>query len=143
MADNIDRALTALPTRPLGLRLGAVLLLLFGIFGLLGASTGIFIWHGSALLITFYSITGVLALLEFVCVWGLWALKSWAFWLTVSAEVAWVVCMVIALLISIVWHSSSSLLTSLVFPIAILLCLFVDPGVRTVLRARPGTVKTS
>ncbi len=137
MAKRTNQALTASYIRPLGLRLGAVLLLLFSIFGLVSAFAGIFTWDGYAPPIAFYILDGILALLELALVWALWSLKSWAFWSTISIEV---ICIVLALFVFAIWHLPSSLLTNLVFPIAVILCLFVDANVRPAFHARRESV---
>jgi hypothetical protein len=140
MTKRMNQALTASHIRPLGLRLGAVLLLLFSIFGLVSAFAGIFTWDGSAPFIAFYILGGILALLELALVWALWSLKLWAFWSTISIEA---LCIVLALSVFVIWHLPSSLLTNLVFPVAIILCLFVDPNVRPAFYAHLETMHTS
>lgn len=125
MAEQMNRVLAGPRLRPLGLRLGAVLLLLFSIFGLIHAFAGVF--TGRDMAIIFYILESILSLLELTLVWALWSLKPWAFWATISIEV---ICIVLALFAFIIWHLPSSLLTNLVFPIAIILCFFVDPNVR-------------
>jgi hypothetical protein len=127
MAKDADQVLTPPLVRPLGVRLGAVLLLLFGIFGLLGAFAGLLIQRGHAILTVFYLLDALISAAELVSVWGLWKLKSWAFWATLCIEV---VCIVIALIVFAIWRDTTSLATNLVFPVAILLCLFLDPRVR-------------
>ncbi len=128
MPEQTNQVPTAPRIQPLGLRLGAVLLLLFSIFGLMNAFTGMFVWREHALLITFYIVDSILSLLELTLVWALWSLRPWAFWATVSIES---ICIAFALFTSAIWRLPPSLLTSLVFPIAIILCLFVDPNVRS------------
>ena len=140
MAKRTNQAFTAPYIRPLGLRLGAVLLLLFSIFGLVGAFASVFTWDGSAPSIAFYILDGVLSLLELALVWALWSLKPWAFWSTISIEA---VCIVLALFVFAAWHLPSSLLTNLVFPIAVILCLFVDPNVRPAFHVRVETIHPS
>jgi uncharacterized membrane protein (DUF2068 family) len=140
MAEQRNQTLAAPHNRPLGLRLGAVLLLLFSIFGLLGAFAGLFTPHNITPLIAFYILDGMLSLLELTLVWALWSLKSWAFWTTVSVEG---ICIVLALSSFTIGRPSSSPLTNLVFPLAILLCLFVDPSVRPAFRTRAETMPVS
>lgn len=140
MAKRTNQALTAPQMRPLGLRLGAVLLLLFSIFGLVSAFAGVFTWDGYAPFIAFYILDGILSLLELALVWALWSLKPWAFWSTISIEA---VCIVLALFAFAIWRLPSSLLTNLVFPIAVILCLFVDPSVRSAFHARAEKMNPS
>ncbi len=131
MAENTKDVLTPPAVRPLGVRLGAVLLLLFAIFGLAGAFLGLLIRRGYPALTFFYLLDALIAVVELITVWGLWKLRPWAFWATIYVEA---LCIVIAFIPFLIWHDATSLVTNLAFPVVILLCLLLDPTARVASR---------
>jgi uncharacterized membrane protein (DUF2068 family) len=72
---------------PLGISLLAILNIIVGIFGILSGITIDFIMSGGALtIVSSYQLGAlVIAILQIVAGYGLWTLKSWAWWLAAFA----------------------------------------------------------
>ena len=72
---------------PLGISLLAILNIIVGIFGILTGITIDFIISGGALtIVSSYQLGAlVIAILQIVAGYGLWTLKSWAWWLAAFA----------------------------------------------------------
>ena len=108
--------------RPLGITIISIIL---GIEGILGIIGGIALLGAGALGIT----TLVLGVLHLVLAWGLWTVKTWAFWGTVILEVL--------VLINGIFGLSQNLghgITSLVFAVIVLIYMFADRNVRAAFR---------
>lgn len=119
---NVTRA------RPLGITIIAVILAIQGILGiiagimLLSASGGVFGTLGI--------ITLILGVLYLVLAYGLWTLKTWAYWGTIILEI-------LALLNGILglgMHSFATGIFSLIFAIVVLIYMFADRNVRAAFR---------
>jgi uncharacterized membrane protein (DUF2068 family) len=131
--------------RPLGVTIIAVLLIIAGVLELLlGGLTiaGVFAVghtitvHGhtttahvvDALGSVLGGISLVIGLVTLIFAWGLWTLKTWAFWLVVALEV-------FSLLRHLYEftrpdHSNVSIVLGMILPIVILLYFLLDPNVR-------------
>ena len=130
--------------RPLGVTIIAVLLILAGIVELLLgvlAFAGVFsvahiiMVHGHPVAAHLLdTVGGVLAgisifigIVTLIFAWGLWTLKTWAFWLVVALEV-------FSLLRHLFEftrpeHSTIAIVLGLVLPVVILLYFLIDPNV--------------
>ena len=118
-------------SRPLGITIIAILLFVVGILGLLGSILGLAASIGHPVVIGLLIFGLVLSVLELVLAWGLWTLRSWAFWATVIIEALSVIQGIIALTQG---ASLLSVLISLIIPIIILVYMFVDRNVRAAFR---------
>jgi len=132
-------------TRPLGVTIIAVLLIIAGILELLlGVLTfaGVFsvahiiTVHGhhvaASVLDTLGSILAGISILigivTLIFAWGLWTLKTWAFWLVVALEVFSLVRHLFEF--TRPDHSTTAIVLGMVLPVVILLYFLVDPNVR-------------
>jgi uncharacterized membrane protein (DUF2068 family) len=129
--------LLATRRRPTGVSIIAVLVAIGGIITLIGAiylffGVGVFAFQlpGSlrGVAIWFGILAAIIGLLELFFAWGLWTLKSWAFWAVVILEVL----NIIQILILWLQHYSNfgSFLLSLVLPVVILVYFLADRHVR-------------
>ncbi len=131
--------------RPLGVTIIAILLIIAGIVELLfGVLTfaGIFslahviIMHGhpvtARVLDTLGGILGSISIfigiVTLIFAWGLWTLKTWAFWLVVALEVFSLIRHLLEF--ARPDHSTVAIVLGLVLPVVILLYFLVDPNVR-------------
>ena len=109
--------------RPLGVTIIAILVAIGAIFEIIG---------GLALLAIFAPV-GIFALIigvvSLFVAWGLWTLKPWAFWLVVIVEVIHLVQAILSL-----GRGQSVGIGDVIFPIVILLYLFLDRNVRAAFR---------
>ncbi|HEY0755244.1 MAG TPA: DUF2127 domain-containing protein [Ktedonobacteraceae bacterium] len=111
-------------TRPLGITIIAIIAAVFGILGIIG---GLLLLQASTILGV---ITVVFGLLEFVIAWGLWNLRTWAFWATVIVET-------LALLNGIFTFTqgrATNAIIGIVIPLVILIYMFADRNVRAAFR---------
>jgi len=131
--------------RPLGVTIIAVLLIVAGIveilFGVL-TFAGVFSLahvitaHGhtttAAVLDTLGGILGgisiIIGLVTLFVAWGLWNLKTWAFWLVVIVEGISVIRHLLEF--ARPYHSTVAIVLGLVLPVVILLYFLVDSNVR-------------
>jgi uncharacterized membrane protein (DUF2068 family) len=111
-------------TRPLGITVIAIIVAIYGILAVLG---GITLLGVSATAGVF---TLILAVMELVLAWGLWNLRSWAFWATVVVEVLSLVNSIYALALG----NSFDAFISILIALAVLIYLFADPNVRAAFR---------
>ena len=140
---------TMAPRRPLGVTILAVLLTIQGIFeiivGIIAllaiSSVGHIVdAHGHTTIGTVIDVFGgvlggvsiVVGILTLIFAWGMWALKRWAFWLTIIIEG-----------ISLVRHliefahphpAVGSIVIGLIIPVVILVYFLIDPNVRRAFR---------
>ncbi len=109
--------------RPLGVTIIAILVAIGAVFEIIG---------GLALLAVFAPI-GIFALIVGVIslfvAWGLWTLKPWAFWLVVIVEVIHLVQAIFS-----VARGQGVGIGDIIFPVVILLYLFLDRNVRAAFR---------
>ncbi len=109
--------------RPLGVTIIAILVAIGAIFEIIG---------GLVLLAVFAPV-GILALIVGVVslfvAWGLWTLKPWAFWMVVIVEVVHLIQAILSLT-----RGQGGGVGDLIFPIIILLYLFLDRNVRAAFR---------
>jgi len=131
--------------RPLGVTIIAVLLIIAGIAEILiGVLTfaGVFsvahviAVHGHHVTASVLdTLGGILAgisiligIVTLIFAWGLWTLKTWAFWLVVALEVFSLVRHLFEF--TRPDHSTTAIVLGLVLPVVILLYFLVDPNVR-------------
>ncbi|HZS77265.1 MAG TPA: hypothetical protein VFA41_11685 [Ktedonobacteraceae bacterium] len=118
---NVTRA------RPLGITIIAVILAIQGILGIIA---GIMLLSAGAGVGTLGVITLILGVLYLVLAYGLWTLKTWAYWGTIILEI-------LALLNGILglgMHSFATGIFSLIFAIVVLIYMFADRNVRAAFR---------
>ena len=125
--------------RPLGITIISIILWVIGILSLLGVILGLvgvaaFVHNGAldAVATVALIIGAIIAIAEIVLGWGLWTLKSWAFWATVIVEAIRVLDALYSWLIA--HNSLGAVLFSLIIGIIILVYLFADPNVRAAFR---------
>ena len=109
--------------RPLGVTIIAILVMIGAIFEIIGGIALLGHYGGVGI---FAIIVGIISL--FVA-WGLWTLQSWAFWVVVIVEVIHLVQAIVALT-----QGQSIGIGDVIFPIIILLYLFLDRNVRAAFR---------
>lgn len=131
--------------RPLGVTIIAILLIIAGIVELLfGVLTfaGVFslahviTMHGhhvtARVLDTLGGILGgisiFIGIVTLIFAWGLWTLKTWAFWLVVALEVFSLIRHLLEF--ARPDHSTVAIVLGLILPVVILLYFLVDPNVR-------------
>src|SRR5689334_3354559 len=111
-------------TRPLGITIIAIIMLIYGILGIIG---GITLLGSNS---TFGIIALILGVLELVLAWGMWSLQKWAFWTTVVLEVLAVLNGIFAL----TGGNTGGGIIGIVIALIILIYLFADPYVRGAFR---------
>jgi uncharacterized membrane protein (DUF2068 family) len=111
-------------SRPLGVTIIAIIMVIFGI---LGAISGIGLLSISS---TLGIITLILGVLEIALALGLWSLQKWAYWVTVVLEVL----TLLGGIFSLTAGNMSIGVVDIVVALAILIYLFADPNVRTAFR---------
>ena len=124
--------------RPLGITIIASILAIIGILTLLGVLlgfAGVTVFVNSKLLGAIATIVlvfgAVVALAEIIVAWGLWTLKSWAFWTAVIVEAVRAVHGLYSWLVA---HNPGTHIISLIIAIFILIYLLADPHVRAAFR---------
>jgi uncharacterized membrane protein (DUF2068 family) len=113
-------------TRPLGITIISIILAIQGILGIIG---GILLMGAGGTAMTLGIITLVLGILYLVLAWGLWTLKTWAYWGTVILEVLTIINGIFGLSQNLA-HG----ILSLIFAIVVLIYMFADRNVRTAFR---------
>ncbi len=119
--------------RPLGITIISILLFIQAIFEIVG---GIFSFFGS---IIHNPLTGLLVgwiplvvgVLLFILAWGLWTLRSWAYWVTLILEI---VNIVLHFLGYSQTHSIFAIISGGIISIIIVIYLLVDRNVRRAFR---------
>ena len=130
--------------RPLGVTIIAVLLIIAGILGLIfgGLALAAAFTLGHTLDVHHHATTStvvdtlgvilasiplILGLLALIFAWGLWALKRWAFWVTVALDVLFL----LRYLLEFARHQLVATgIVGIIISVAILIYLFADPNVR-------------
>ncbi|HLX57168.1 MAG TPA: DUF2127 domain-containing protein [Ktedonobacteraceae bacterium] len=109
--------------RPLGVTIIAILVAIGAVIEIIG---------GLLLLATFAPV-GIIALIVGIITlfvaWGLWTLKPWAFWLVVIVEVIHLIQAFFS-----VARGQGGSIVDIIFPIVIILYLFLDKNVRAAFR---------
>jgi hypothetical protein len=128
--------------RPLGVTIIAILAIITGLIALIGGilgflGLGIIGEHFPGALTAVVTIGLVFAVLvgiaDLVVGWGLWTLKSWAFWTVVVVEVISILDHLFSWFIA--HHISlGSLIAEIALPVIILVYLFADRNVRAAFR---------
>ena len=124
-------------TRPVGITIISVIQAIQGVLGIItgileltaGGSTS----GAMAGAVTFIGVlTLILSVLLLVLAWGLWTLRTWAFWTTVVIEVLSLIGGIFS------WtqgHSTAlGIVLNVVVPVVILLYMFLDRNVRAAFR---------
>lgn len=131
--------------RPLGVTIIAIVLLIEGILELVAAVLAFLAAHavhihvrnvigiaGDVFANTLGIIALVIALVTLLVAWGLFTLKSWAFWTVVVVEVITVIHEVLRFFQPDA--NNASIIAALILPIIILLYMFLDANVRRAFR---------
>src|SRR5579863_4401695 len=109
--------------RPLGVTIIAILVAIGAVLEIIGG----------LLLLAVFAPVGIIALIvgiiSLFVAWGLWTLKPWAFWMVVIVEVIHLVQALIS-----VSRGQGGSIVDIVFPVIILLYLFMDRNVRAAFR---------
>ena len=113
--------------RPLGITIIAVIMAVQGILAILG---GILLMGGGGIFTSLGVISLILGVLYLVLAWGLWTLKTWAFWGTVILEVLTLINGIVGLGQGI----PASGIISLIFAVVVLVYMFADTNVRAAFR---------
>jgi uncharacterized membrane protein (DUF2068 family) len=108
-------------TRPLGVTIIAILVAIVGIFDVIVGLLGLVILIG-----IFPLILGILAL---ILAWGLWSLRTWAFWATVILAVLNIINDIFD-----VTRSQGSHFISIALWVIVLVYMLVDQNVRAAFR---------
>lgn len=125
--------LTTTHVRPLGATIIAILLVIQAILELFGVVAALTAFGSGAGGISIALIDLALAILSLVLVYGLWALKRWAFWAVVVIEVLSIAQHMFALTQP---HANvASLIIRMIIPIAILIYFLADRRIRAAYRA--------
>ena len=113
--------------RPLGITIISIIL---GIEGVLGIISGIVLLSAGGALGTLGIITLILGVLHLVLAWGLWTLKTWAFWGTVILEVL----VLIDAIFGLGQGQMATGIFSIIFAVVVLIYMFADRNVRAAFR---------
>ena len=111
-------------TRPLGITIISIILAVEGILGII---SGIVLLGAVG---TLGIITLILGVLHLVLAWGLWTLKTWAFWGTVILEVL----VLIDGIFGLGQGQQAPGILSLIFAVVVLIYMFADRNVRAAFR---------
>lgn len=131
--------------RPLGVTIIAIILFIEGILELLAAILAFLAAHavhvhvrnvlgmaGDVFANTLGIIALVIAVVTLLVAWGLFTLKSWAFWTVVVVEVITVIHEILRFFQPN--SNTASIIAALVLPVIILLYMFLDANVRRAFR---------
>ena len=131
--------------RPLGVTIIAIVLFIEGILELLAAVLAfvagsavhrhfpnVFGMAGNVFADILGAIALVIAIVTLLVAWGLFTLKSWAFWTVVVVELITVVHEVLRFFQPD--SNSASIIAALILPVIILLYMFLDANVRRAFR---------
>ena len=113
--------------RPLGITIISIILAVEGILGII---SGIVLLSAGGAIGTLGIITLILGVLHLVLAWGLWTLKTWAFWGTVILEVL----VLIDGIFGLGQGQQAPGILSLIFAVVVLIYMFADRNVRAAFR---------
>ena len=113
--------------RPLGITIISIILAVEGILGII---SGIVLLTAGGAIGTLGIITLILGVLHLVLAWGLWTLKTWAFWGVVILEVLVLIDGIFGLGQGQQAHG----ILSLIFAVVVLIYMFADRNVRAAFR---------
>lgn len=110
-------------SRPLGITIIAVIMAILGIIKIIGGIVLLAIVPALGI------ISIILGVLEFILAWGLWHLRTWAYWATVLLEALVVIQGVFGIA-----RGTSVSIIDVVIAVILLIYLFADSNVRTAFR---------
>jgi len=118
--------------RPLGITIIAILLFISAIIEIIGGISSVIgttpTGTLSEVLLGWFPL--VLGLIELVLAWGLWTLKSWAYWGTLVAEIVLILVHFFGFLGLPRTHSALAVISGGIISIIIVIYLLVDRNVR-------------
>lgn len=118
-------------TRPLGITIIAILVALSGLVTVVLSLIALFAVHTSGVATGLVVVALILGIVNLVLAYGLWTLKSWAFWATAALEA---INLVLAIIAIATGSSASSQIGTLILSAIILIYLFADRNVRPAFR---------
>lgn len=120
--------------RPVGITLITLLLCIQGVLAMVVAFVSLSIITRIPFVIIVFIISVVIGFVCLVLAWGLWTLKSWAFGATVAVQIFSIVYTLLNVVLMPPKNTFNATLENLLFPVIILLYLFVDKNVRKAFR---------
>jgi len=114
-------------TRPLGITIIAILVALSGLVTVVLSLVALFAVHTSAVATGLVVVALILGIVNLVLAYGLWTLKSWAFWTTAALEAINLVFAIVGIASG---NSASSQISTIIISAVILIYLFADRNVR-------------
>jgi hypothetical protein len=122
--------------RPLGITIIAILLFISAIIEIIGGLSSVMgtppTGTLSAVLLGWFPL--ILGIIELVLAWGLWTLKSWAYWGTLVAEIVLILVHFFGFLGLPPTHSALAVISGGIISIIIVIYLLVDRNVRRAFR---------
>jgi hypothetical protein len=122
--------------RPLGITIIAILLFISAVIEILGGLSSVMgappTGTLSNVLLGWFPL--ILGIIELVLAWGLWTLKSWAYWATLLAEIVIILVHFFGFLGLPRTHSVLAVISGGVISILIVLYLLIDRNVRRAFR---------
>ena len=122
--------------RPLGITIIAILLFISAVIEILGGLSSVMgappTGTLSDVLLGWFPL--ILGIIELVLAWGLWTLKSWAYWATLIAEIVIILVHFFGFLGLPRTHSVLAVISGGVISILIVLYLLIDRNVRRAFR---------
>jgi len=122
--------------RPLGITIIAILLFISAVIEIIGGISSV---SGTTLTGTLSNVLLgwfplVLGIIELVLAWGLWTLKSWAYWGTLLAEIVIILVHFFGFLGLPQTHSALAVISGGIVSIIIVIYLLIDRNVRRAFR---------
>ncbi|HZR38537.1 MAG TPA: hypothetical protein VFB12_00360 [Ktedonobacteraceae bacterium] len=122
--------------RPLGITIIAILLFISAVIEILGGLSSVMgappTGTLSDVLLGWFPL--ILGIIELVLAWGLWTLKSWAYWATLIAEIVIILVHFFGFLGLPRTHSVLAVISGGIISILIVLYLLLDRNVRRAFR---------
>ncbi len=119
--------------RPIGITIIAILLFISAVIGIFGGITSV-LGNPTDVLLGWFPL--VMAVLELVLAWGLWTIKSWAYWGTLAVEILNILIHFFGFLGLQRTHSLLAVVSGGVVSIIIVIYLLVDRHVRQAFQTR-------
>ncbi len=113
--------------RPIGITIIAILLFISAVIGIFGGITSV-LGNSTDVLLGWFPL--VMAVLELVLAWGLWTIKSWAYWGTLAVEILNILIHFFGFLGLPRTHSPLAVISGGVVSVIIVIYLLVDRHVR-------------
>jgi uncharacterized membrane protein (DUF2068 family) len=121
--------------RPLGITIIAILLGIQGVIAVLLALLSLSVVARNGLILVGVVIALIVGLVCLALAWGLWTLKRWAFGATVAVQILTIILALINFFAMLPRNTFSTTLSNIIFPVVVLIYLFVDRSARAALRA--------